>query len=65
MQSWDQNNIIYKHIQRLAEIRKDYIALRRGTQREMWEESNDTTWSQGNNYWSRGGLTVEIYPSFP
>jgi hypothetical protein len=26
---------------------------------------NDTTWSQGNNYGSRGGLTVEIYPSFP
>ena len=36
-----------------------------GTQFEFKPLKNDTTWSQGNNFWSRGGLTVEIYPSFP
>lgn len=25
---------------------------------------NDTTWSQGNNYWMRGGMVVEVYPNF-
>jgi len=25
---------------------------------------NDSTWSQGNNYWMRGGMVVEIYPTF-
>lgn len=36
MPSFDQTNINFKHIQRLAEIRKDYPALQNGTQREMW-----------------------------
>lgn len=26
---------------------------------------NDTIWSTGNNYWMRGGMTVEVYPAFP
>jgi len=25
---------------------------------------NGTDWSLGSNYWSRGGETVEVYPSF-
>lgn len=25
---------------------------------------NDTTWSLGDNFWSRGGMTVEVYPDF-
>jgi glycosidase len=58
MQSWDQNNIIYKHIQRLAEIRKDYIALRRGTQREMWEESSAYAYSR--RYDSTGQEVITV-----
>ena len=25
---------------------------------------NGTDWALGGNYWSRGGQTIEIYPSF-
>ncbi|MCT4542861.1 MAG: alpha-amylase family glycosyl hydrolase [Vallitalea sp.] len=51
MSSFDENNINYKHIKRLTDIRKEYDALRNGTQREMWcdhfvysySRRNDTT----------------------
>lgn len=36
--NYDQNHNIYKHIQRLSQIRKDHVALRQGTQREMWQD---------------------------
>jgi len=36
MPSFDENNILFKHIQRLSQIRKNYAALRTGKQREMW-----------------------------
>lgn len=36
MSSFDENNILFKHIQRLTDIRKTYSALSTGTQREMW-----------------------------
>lgn len=39
LSGYDQNHNIYKHIQRLTQIRKDYVALRRGTQREMWKDN--------------------------
>lgn len=37
--SYDQTNNIYKTIQRLTQVRKDYTVLRRGTQREMWKDA--------------------------
>lgn len=39
LQDFNENHIIYKHIQRLAAIRKNYSALRQGVQREMWLEN--------------------------
>lgn len=36
----DQNHVMYKYIQRLTKVRKDYAALRRGTQREMWKDAD-------------------------
>ncbi|RUS46702.1 alpha-amylase family glycosyl hydrolase [Cohnella sp. AR92] len=39
MPSFNETNINFKYIQRLAQIRKDYDALRSGTQREMWSDS--------------------------
>lgn len=40
MPSFSEEGITYKYIQRLAEIRKDYVCLQTGTQREMWVEDN-------------------------
>lgn len=36
MTSFNENNILYKHIKKLASIRKTYRALQVGKQREMW-----------------------------
>lgn len=40
MTSFDQTATIYKHIQRLTELKKAYPALQVGTQREMWSDTN-------------------------
>lgn len=40
MTSFDQTSNLYKHIQRLTTIKKAYPALRVGTQREMWVDTN-------------------------
>lgn len=40
MTSFDENATIYKHLQRLASLKKEYPALRTGTQREMWVDEN-------------------------
>jgi glycosidase len=34
------------------------------TQFEWKPLRNGTDWSTGSNYWSRGGQTIEVYPSF-
>jgi glycosidase len=34
------------------------------TQFEFKPLRNGTDWSQGGNYWSRGGQTIEVYPTF-
>ena len=34
------------------------------TQFEWKPLKNGTDWSTGSNYWSRGGETIEVYPSF-
>jgi glycosidase len=39
LRDFDQNNPIFKHIQRLAEVRKRYAPLRLGIQCEMWVDS--------------------------
>jgi glycosidase len=56
MDSWDQTNILYKHIRRMADIRADHIALRRGTQREMWEE--DSVYAYSRRYDSTGAEVI-------
>ena len=40
MTSFDENATIYKHLQRLASLKKEYPALRTGIQREMWSDEN-------------------------
>ena len=40
MTSFDESANIYRHIQRLTEIKKAYPALQIGTQREMWTDDN-------------------------
>ncbi len=47
--SWDQNAVIYKWIQRLTQIRKDYPQLASGTQREMWVEDHVYSYSRRND----------------
>lgn len=46
LRDFDENHPIYKHIQRLATVRKTYAALRRGTQREMWREPHVYAYSR-------------------
>lgn len=72
MPSFDQTNINFKHIQRLTQIRKDYDALRNGTQREMWSDTfvysysrrNDTTGNEVmtvlNNGWDASARTIPL-----
>lgn len=36
----DQTHPMYKYIQRLSQVRKEQVALRRGTQREMWKDTD-------------------------
>ncbi len=44
--SWDQNSNLYLWIKRLAQIRSQYAALRRGTMREMWIEDSVYAYSR-------------------
>ncbi len=47
--SYDQNATLFKWIQRLAQIRKDYPQLATGTQREMWVEDHVYGFSRRND----------------
>lgn len=49
MSSFDESNINYQHIKRLAEIRKEYEPLRNGTQREMWCDTFVYSYSRRND----------------
>ena len=72
MPSFDESNINFKHIQKLSQIRKDYEALRNGTQREMWSDSfvysysrrNDTSGNEVitviNNGWDTSSRTIPL-----
>ncbi len=40
MTSFDENAPIYRHLQRLASIKRSYPALQVGVQREMWSDSS-------------------------
>lgn len=72
MPSFNETNINFKHIQKLTQIRKDYDALRNGTQREMWSDQfvysysrrNDSTGSEVitvlNNGWDSSTRTIPI-----
>lgn len=39
-------------------------AIDEATSFEFKPLRNGTDWSLGNNYWSRGGETIEVYPGF-
>jgi len=58
MSSFDENSTIYTHIKRLTEIKKAYPALRIGTQREMWTDSNVYAFSRRVD--STGEETVTV-----
>ncbi len=49
MPSFSEDGNMYKYIQRLTQIRKDYSALRTGKQREMWSEANIYAYSRRND----------------
>ena len=58
MDMFDQDNIIYKHIKRLTQIRKDYEPLSSGTQREMWFEDTVYSYSRRNDTTGEEVITV-------
>lgn len=72
MSSFDEDATIYRHIQRLAALKKEYPALRTGVQREMWsdesfyafsrldEATNSETITAATNSWERQERTVPI-----
>lgn len=72
MTSFDENAPIYKHIQRLSELKRNHPALRTGTQREMWADRNayafsridsvsgDETITVSSNSWDERTLTIPI-----
>lgn len=72
MPSFDENTNLFKHIQRLTQIRKSYEALRNGKQREMWVDNtfyaysrrNDTTKQEVitllNNGWDSASRTIPL-----
>jgi glycosidase len=49
MPGFSQDGSIYKYIQRLCEIRKDYACLSSGIQREMWVEDKVYAYSRRND----------------
>lgn len=58
LEDFNENHIIYKHIQRLAEIRQNYTALRRGVQREMWLE--DTVYAYSRRIDATGEEVITV-----
>lgn len=56
---FNENHILYKHIQRLADLRQRYEPLRRGVQREMWED--DTVYAFSRRV---DGTGVEVIAAF-
>lgn len=57
--SFNQNHDIYKHIQRLAQIRKSNVALRQGKQREMW--SGDQLYAFSRRVDSTGSEVIGVF----
>ena len=46
MPGFSEDGEIFKYIQKLTSIRKDYACLSNGTQREMWVEDNIYAYSR-------------------
>jgi glycosidase len=46
MPGFSEDGEIFKYIQKLTSIRKDYTCLSNGTQREMWVEDNIYAYSR-------------------
>lgn len=72
MTSFDENAPIYRHLQRLASVRKSSPALRLGVQREMWSDASvygfsrrvDSTGAEAitlsSNSWSSQTRTIPL-----
>lgn len=56
MTSFDEDATIYRHIQRLAALKKEYPALRTGVQREMWSDETFYAFSRLDS--STGSETI-------
>lgn len=58
MPGFSEDGNIYKLIQRLSQLRKDYNCLQTGTQREMWVEDNIYAYSRRNDTTGQEVITV-------
>jgi len=58
MPGFTEDGNIYKYIQKLTQIRKDYACLSSGTQREMWVEANIYSYSRRNDTTGQEIITV-------
>ncbi|MFI6480572.1 alpha-amylase family glycosyl hydrolase [Nonomuraea sp. NPDC050663] len=75
MTSWDENHTVYKHIQRLTTLKKNYASLRTGTQREMWKDAGVYAFSRiagtqetitaATNSWSTQSRTIPLRAESP
>lgn len=58
MPGFDQDGNLYKFIQRLTQIRKEYACLSTGTQREMWVEDNIFAYSRRDDNTGEEIITI-------
>lgn len=58
MPGFSEDGNMYKLIQRLSQLRKDYNCLQTGTQREMWVEDNIYAYSRRNDTTGQEVITV-------
>jgi len=58
MPGFDQDGNLYKYMQRLIQIRKDYACLSNGTQREMWVEDKIFAYSRRDDRTGQEIITI-------
>lgn len=58
MPSFAQDGVNYQYIQRLSEIRKKYVCLQKGSQREMWVEDNIFAFSRRDDKTAQEIITI-------
>lgn len=58
MPGFSEDGNMFKTIQRLAEIRKDYVCLQSGVQREMWVEDNIFAYSRRDDASGQEIITI-------